>query len=341
MLNRADADLFAQLMAALERVPQSAFQIERIDSLLASVRDINARAYEALRSGLEVELRDLVAYEADYQLKLFESVIPKAVQAHVSFAAVSVEQVYAGAMSMPMRGRLLREWASSIEADKLARIRDALRIGFVEGETIDQMVRRIRGTRARGYSDGLIEIDRRNVQAVVRTATSHVAGFTRDRFIEANADLVAATVWVSTLDTRTTKEICAPRDGKQYDPVTHKPIGHSMPWGAGPGRAHWCCRSSSSVALKSWKSLGIDIDELPESVRSSMDGVVPESTTYLGWLKKQSAERQDDILGPTRGKLLRSGGLSVDRFYDQKGKWLTLDQMRQRDAEAFKRAGVE
>lgn len=336
LLNRADADLFAQLMAALERVLQSSFQIERIDSLLASVRDVNARAYEALRSGLEVELRDLVAYEADYQLQLFQSVIPAPVQTKLAVASVSVDQVYAAAMARPMQGRLMREWAASIETDKMLRIRDALRIGFVEGETIDQMVRRIRGTRARGYSDGLIELDRRHAEAVVRTATSHVAGFTRDRFHEANADLISSVQWVSTLDGRTSSG-CRARDGLKYTTTDHKPVGHKMPWSGGPGRLHWNCRSSSSPVIKSWRELGIDEDELPPSTRASMDGQVPEDMTYAQWLKKQSAKRQDDVLGPTRGKLMREGELSMDRFHDDKGKWLTLDEIRKRDAGAFAR----
>lgn len=339
LLNRADSDLFSQLLAALERAPQSAAQIERIDSLLASVRDINARAYEALRSGLEAELRDLAAYEADYQLQLFQSVIPAPVQVKFAVAAVSPEQVYAGALSRPMQGRLMKEWAASIEADKMLRIRDALRIGFVEGETIDQMVRRIRGTRARGYSDGLIELDRRHAEAVVRTATSHVAGFTRDRFLDANADLIASVSWTSTLDGRTTSE-CRIRDGLRYTTTDHKPVGHKVPWKSGPGRNHWACRSTSTPNLRSWRELGIDMDELPASTRASMDGQIPEDQTYGQWLKKQSAARQDEILGPTRGKLMRAGKLSMDRFHDDKGKFLTLDQLRARDAEAFKRAGV-
>lgn len=336
LLNRSDADLFAQMNAALERLPAESFTVERLDMLLADVRRINEAAYLQLRHGLEGELKDLVAYESGYQMQLFQSTLP----VQVSVASVSVEQVYSAALARPMQNRLLKEWAQGMESDKMVRIRDALRMGYVEGETIGQMVQRIRGTRARGYEDGIIQTDRRNAEAIVRTAISHTAGHTRDRFAEANASLIAATVWISTLDMRTTKEICVPRDGKKYDPVTHKPIGHDMPWGAGPGRAHWNCRSSSYFALKSWKSLGIDMEELPESFRASMDGTVPESTTYIDWIKKQSAGRQDDVLGPTRGKLLRSGGLPVDRLYDKKGKWLSLDQLREKDAAAFSRAGL-
>ncbi|MGT2493119.1 hypothetical protein ACU4GD_28060 [Cupriavidus basilensis] len=56
----------------------------------------------------------------------------------------------AAALSRPFQGRLLKEWASNIEADRMVRIRDAIRIGFVEGQTTDQIIRRVRGTRAKG-----------------------------------------------------------------------------------------------------------------------------------------------------------------------------------------------
>jgi hypothetical protein len=60
--------------------------------------------------------------------------------------------------------------------------------------------------------------------------------------------------------------------------------------------------------------------------------------TYNDWLKQQPASVQDDILGPTRGKLFREGGFTVDRFTDRSGQEYTLDQLRQRDQEAFDEA---
>lgn len=221
----------------------------------------------------------------------------------------------------------------------MARIRDALRIGYVQGETTSQMIQRIRGTRANAYSDGIIEIDRRNAEAVVRTAISHVAANARDAFYEANDDIIEAVSWCSTLDSRTS-EICQVRDGLQYTVDTHKPIGHSVPWLGGPGKAHWNCRSTSAPVVKSFKDLGIDFEDFSAETRASMDGEVPADQTYGEWLTKQSAARQDDVLGPTRGKLLRAGGLTIDRFSNDKGQWLTLDQLRERDEAAFEKAGV-
>ncbi|MPT39504.1 MAG: hypothetical protein E2603_13595 [Achromobacter sp.] len=237
------------------------------------------------------ELREFVQYESQYQLQLFESTVPKQVQAYVAIAPVNVQQAYSAALAQPFRGRLLAEWAKSIEADRMVRIRDAIRIGYVEGQTVDEIVRRLRGTRAKGYSDGIIEIDRRNAESVVRTALSHTAGVTRDRFYEANTDLIKALEWVSTLDSRTTPE-CRVRDGLQYEPVTHKPVGHKVPWLSGPGRIHWGCRSTSVPVTKSWRELGIDIDEMDESTRASMDGQVPAQVSYGDWLTRQPARRQ-------------------------------------------------
>lgn len=340
LLNRTDADLFAQLTAALERLPAETFTVERLEALLFSVRSVNAQAYQQIDRELTAELAQLSEYEAGFQQRLFESAIPAQVQARVAIVPVNVQAVYAAAYSQPFQGRLLKEWAASLEASRAARIRDAIRIGYVEQQTVSQIVQRVRGTRARGYSDGIIEIDRRNAESMVRTAVSHIAGFTRDRFFEENDDLIKAQVWVSTLDSRTS-EPCRVRDGKEYTPKTHKPIGHGIPWLAGPGRLHWQCRSTSVPVTKSWRELGLDADEVDPGTRSSMDGQVPADQTYGQWLAKQSAKRQDDVLGSTRGALLRLGGLTVDQFSNDRGKWLSIAELREREPAAFKRAGVE
>ncbi|MWP60621.1 chromosome partitioning protein ParB, partial [Escherichia coli] len=50
--------------------------------------------------------------------------------------------------------------------------------------------------------------------------------------------------------------------------------------------------------------------------------------------------RQKQIVGETRAKLIRDGGMSPDEFYTDKGEWLTLKQLRERDAQAFRNAGI-
>lgn len=340
LLNRADSDLFAQLTSALEQMTPASFSVDRLTQLLGSVRALNASAYQQLERELTDTLKDFVEYEAGYQFKLFESTIPAQVVLQIDIATVAAEQVYAAALARPFQGRLLRDWAQSIEAGRMARIRDAVAIGYVENQPIGDIVRRVRGTRAKGYSDGIIEVDRRHAEAVVRTAISHTAAFTRNRFMDANSDLIKSISFVATLDSRTS-DMCRIRDGKQYTPGDHKPIGHKIPWLAGPGALHWNCRSTSVPITKSWVELGgVDIGEFNPATRASMDGQVPAETTFADWIKKQSAARQDEILGPTRGKLMRDGKLPLDRFYNEKGRYLTLAQLRERDLAAFTAAGL-
>lgn len=338
LLDRVDADLMAQIQSALERLPADSFTVQRLEAQLGAVRELNRTAYEQIGRALPVELAELTQYEAQYQQQLFTRTLPNEVVGAVGVNGVNIGQVQAAAMSRPFQGRLLSEWAQSIETGRMTRIRDVIRMGYVENQTISQMVRRIRGTRANNYADGLLEIDRRHAEAVVRTAVSHTAAYTRDQFYAANSDLIAATLWDSTLDTRTT-EICQARSGLKYT-LEGKPVGHSVPYLGGPGRAHWGCRSVGTPVTKSWRELGVDVDEFSPSTRASMDGQVPAGLNYKQWLAKQSAGRQDEVLGPVRGKLLRKGELEVDRFFNERGRMLTLDELRERDAKAFKQAGL-
>ncbi|MDG9855581.1 phage head morphogenesis protein [Pseudomonas nitroreducens] len=328
LLNRADSDLYAKLMEAIEQMPPGSFTVQRLDQLLQSVKSLNAKAYEALGNELDEELQAYVAYEADYQHKLFVNTIPEPVQVVVPVNTVNPQQVYAAAMARPFQGKLLSEFTKDLEADRMTRVRDAVRIGFVEGETVDQMVRRIRGTRTGGYADGLLEIDRRNAEAIVRTSVNHLSNFTRQAFYAENGDLVDEWQFLATLDGRTTIT-CASLSGKTF------PIGK----GPMPPR-HINCRSTSTPVIKSWEELGLTKEQIGKGTQASMDGYVADDVSYSDWLRDKPAAFQDEVLGPTRGKLFRDGKVDVDKFTNDKGRVYTLDELKQRDEDLFERAGV-
>ncbi|WP_417585335.1 minor capsid protein [Pelagibacterium sp.] len=329
LLNRADTELFAQLVDALERLPPQSFTVQRLDALLVSVERLNASAYAAVGADLDTELVALAGYEAGYQHKLLASVLPPAVVESLTLSAVSASQVHAAAMARPFQGKLLSEALKDIEATRATRIRDAIRMGFLEGETIDQMVRRLRGTRALNYADGLLEVDRRGVEALVRTAVNHTANYSRQALFEANADLVKEWQFLATLDGRTTIT-CASLSGKTYAV------------GAGPQPPrHWNCRSTSVPVLASaWEALGLRKSEIDPGTQASMDGQVAADVSYSQWLRGKPAAFQDDVLGAERGKLFRDGKVSIDRFTDNKGRVYSLDELRKRDAAMFERAGL-
>lgn len=225
LLNRSDADLSAALAAALERLPAESFTVERLELLLDQVRLINSQAYASVAQALQDDLKDLAGYEVSWQQTLFESTIPDPVQVRFPIASVSAEQAYAAALSRPFQGRLLRNWGEEIAADRMVKVRNAIRTGYLEGKTTEQIIRSIRGSRAAGYADGFLERPRKDLAAVVRTAVSHTAATARDEFNKANEEVLKAERWVSTLDNKTSP-MCRIRDQLQYTVLTHKPIGH-------------------------------------------------------------------------------------------------------------------
>ena len=200
LLNRVDSDLFAQLQSVLDDMEGQTFTVQRLEKLLESVRALNAQAYESIGKELAGELKALTEYEVGYQHQLFSSMLP----VQVSIASVPPKQVYAAAMARPFQGRLLREWLDGLEESRAAKVRDAIRIGYVEGETNQQIITRIRGTKALNYADGLLDISRRDAEAIVRTSVAHTANYSRQHFMEANTDIIKGVKWIATLDARTT-----------------------------------------------------------------------------------------------------------------------------------------
>jgi hypothetical protein len=333
LLNRSDSQLAEELGRALERLPAESFTVERLEALLDQVKQVNSAAYTQVAQALEADLTDLSGYEVSWQQKLLEVTIPEPVLIHFPLVRLSAHQVYAAAMARPFQGRLLRDWSSTIEADRMVKVRNAVRTGYLEGKTTDQIIRSVRGTRAAGYADGFLERPRQDLATIIRSAVSHTAAVARENLYQANSDVIAAEDWTSTLDTKTSQP-CRIRDKLPYEVGTHKPIGHKVPWLQGPGRLHFNCRSTSSPRTKSWRELGIPIDEMTDKQRASMDGAVPADTNYRQWLERQPAARQIEVLGPARYQMLK-GGKSLESFYSPTGEWLTIEQLKEQDAKTF------
>src|SRR6185503_16327289 len=146
----------------------------------------------------------------------------------------------------------------------------------------------------------------------------------------ANNDLVKGVQWVATLDSRTTPA-CQVRDGLQYD-LNHRPVGHSVPWETGPGRLHWGCRWTSVPVLKSWRELGIRGGEVTQGMRASFNGQVPGRTTFGDWITRQSAAVQGEVLGVSRARALRAGDTSFADLYDDRGRLLSIAELRDMEA---------
>lgn len=283
--------------------------IKQVDKQLESIRTVLNEGYDLMGRDLLQEMKDAAIYEQEWQAKTITAAVP--IELNLTMAAPVT--LFAAIEDTPFQGKLLKEWIDKLDTESFNSIQSAVRMGLVEGQSYSDITRRIIGTKALQYSDGVMHLNRTKTQALVSTAVAHSTNAARDEFYKANDDLVKSVQFVATLDMRTTP-ICRAKDGQVY-PLTAYPRPP----------LHFRCRSVVTAVLKSWKELGLK-DPKP-GTRSSLDGQIAETETYQTWLAKKDAAFQDEVLGKARGEMFRNG-TTLDRFVDDSGKQYTLEQLK-------------
>lgn len=366
LLAEMDADLVLKLRGRLPKFEgrDVDFTSDRWKALLDDVRAARAASMSAYRDMTRPELVGLSVEEAKREMSLLQSAIPF----EIAMASVPTDQLRAVVSSRPFQGKLLADWYKELEVADRSRLTAALQLGIAQGQTTDEIVRTVVGTRAANYTDGILSITRRDASSIVRTAITHVSNTAREYVWEANKDIILAEIWHSTLDGRTTAG-CRSRDGKG------SPVGdRSLPAGVSPltppsirPPAHIGCRSVMVAMLDPEglvgnrpyvtdtrgreerevdframaKEQGKDIKDVRRAWAVENIGRTPASTTYNDFLKRQTAEFQDAVLGRTKGRLFRTGQLSVDQYTDRAGNELTLAQLAKTKPEVFRAANLD
>ncbi|MEH6784762.1 MAG: minor capsid protein [Alcanivorax jadensis] len=282
------------------------FQAGRAARLESDIRTLIATAAADIEGLLEID--EFAQHEVDFSTKVLNAAV--AVDLAPTISPGQLRAVTTRSLMTLVSGDNVKRLTLRQAFDEFAEGvgRDALRVvqaGVLEGKTQQQM--------ARGVSELIATRSRQQAESLIRTATNHIGSIARNTVYQANADILEGERWISTLDGRTTL-VCAGRDGEIH------------PLGQGPRPpAHFGCRSIMVPVVKEQYR----IETLGQ--RASMDGPVDNRTTYGGFLRRQSKEFQDDMLGPRRAKLFRSGKVSIDRFTDDLGRTLTLDELRARE----------
>ncbi len=216
-----------------------------------------------------------------------------------------------------IQGATQSAWWSRQSEDTAFKFQSAVRQGLVGAETTPQIVKRVRG---------VLDISKRNAETLVHTSVQSVANTTREKVMQDNSDVVAANEYSSALD-RKTCLVCGSLDGLRWKNVTNKPIGHSVPYS--PPTRHFRCRCSMVPVLKTWKELGINMDELPDGTRASMEGQVTDKT-FEDWLKRKTESDPtfaDRTLGKGRAELWRNNKITMDQMISG-GKPLSLSELK-------------
>lgn len=336
-LEELEAELVRDLAVAVGK-GVTPFTLARLKTLLRQTRDSISSAYE----GIDADTQEAALRIARAVAVQTAAAVNAVVGADLISVAVSENKLAAIASDVLLFGKIQADWWLAQSERLQEAFTREMRMGQMRGETLGQLVARVRGTKAGGWADGIMQASRSQAEALVRTSTMAVAGEANQRLYAANRDVVKGVQWVSTLDSRTT-EICIALDGKQWRfpeegdaYADFIPVGHDKEFSPPP--AHWNCRSTIVPVTFSWEELAgrhgnsaaaQAADDVPEGTRASMDGQVAASTTFEDWLQTQSEEFQNEVLGPRRAEMWRTGRIELSQLTDVRNNPLTLEQLEE------------
>ena len=263
------------------------------------------------------DFKDLAKQEVNYTQKAYNSVIGVDV-----FKSIPPESAMNAILNTSLiEGATIHAWMKDLEASQAFDVERAIKMGMTLGETNNQLAQRVVNT---------MGVSMRNAQTIVKTGTATVANQARMEFMKANEeDVIKGYQHASTLDSRTTF-ICASRDGSVWDtngkPLNDKAKGFKMQIPP----LHMQCRSVLVPVLKTWKEMGIDEEELPIGTRSSLDGYLPQDTTFEQWLKTKDKAFLDDYLGKGRAELYKSGKITLKDLINQQNRTISLRELKEK-----------
>jgi len=219
-------------------------------------------------------------------------------------------------ISLP-NGEVLREAFQNMSARQSEIFSLSVRNGLLEGQSIENIVRRAKGRlnrEQRGSIDTIIaaggqatSIPNNQIRAIVRTSVNQVS-VAADRIVAAeNPDVTEKYRYTATLDTKTSA-ICRALDGKVF---VH---------GKGPyPPQHFNCRSR-------YVNIPTGLEKEFENIRDD----------YGEWLNEQDDSVKKDVLGPGRlalwDGLVKKYGASdaIRKFVGKDGSELNLNQLKRR-----------
>jgi SPP1 gp7 family putative phage head morphogenesis protein len=330
------------------------YRIQRLERLLDQTNRAIGKSTSAVTDIHRRQLQDFVTIEGDFTADMLRRSIGIDILT-VSLVPAQLKTIVSDHL---IQGAPSREWWLKQSRDLRAQFAREMRLGVLQGETMDQLVRRVIGGSTGRYdiieladgkrrrvavrSGGIMSARKHEAEALVRTSVQTAANDVGYQTFRENTDIIKGLQALATLDARTTL-ICMGRDGAVWDIETGEPLGDGREDFPGPPPWHFNCRTRLIPVTKSWEELGRDLEEkygatsrkfkqlqeAPQSTRESMDGQVAGGLNYEDWLKTKPDTFQKEVLGLNRWQMWRNGQISsLRQLTDQSGRPLTIAELR-------------
>lgn len=313
-LNRFDAELRRRVSTKL-----ASMNTEVLNKLKGDITSWNRGYFNETLRDLRKLIDEYYAEIADMTAKDMESLAYSEtdwVQTTVNdlvktdlFEKPSDKQTSKISLDALIQGALLASWWAKLSADAYFRVSSQMRIGYGAGDknVYDKVKAQLKTNNS-------------SAETIVKNAVRTVASDAREAVYDKNASMIKGKKYVSVLDNRTSLG-CIAYDGSTYT-MDNQPLGKkSLPYRELP--AHFNCRSVYVIFLKSAEEIG----DIPKSTRSSMDGQVPQDTTFQDFLERKGKAFQDEVLGKGKAQLWREGKITLQQLIDQSGNPVTLKEL--------------
>ncbi|EPY00613.1 minor capsid protein [Magnetospirillum fulvum] len=294
----------ADIAAALEtveaeirrRAPDDApFSLARLLALRVELLTLQRALGEAVEGRIADALAATIETTSPAVAGALKALEPLAVQAGAaSFTVRFIDvdpQLLAKAADVPHDGMSWTRWGRKLADDVMNRVTSELRQGASLGETFPQLRKRL---------EVVDEMGRTSAERLARTAINATGNRARMAVYEANSGpdgVVKGWRFLATLDSRTSRQ-CSALSGSAWrfdDPNAPRPPRHPS------------CRSVALPLLRTFREMGIDLDEAPTGEQASQFGPVSADLSYEQWLRRQSAAFQKEVLGDTRYRAWKNG----------------------------------
>jgi hypothetical protein len=286
----------------------------RVNKLLKECTAIMNEYY----SGIQQEL-DLTGLANQQAAATQQAIATVGLDASLPTVAVMKELVNGSLIDGAASGAWWAKQSEDLQFKFAAQIRQ----GIAANETLQDIIRRVAGSPRLG-TPGIMEISRRNASALVHTSIQQVANDARLATYQANADVIKGVRHLATFDSHTCAQQCVPRSGAEWD-LEGNPIKGRFPFQSPP--LHFNCRCVLTPVTKTFRELGINMDE-PPGTRASDLGQVPADMSMDSFLRRHDTDYQDELLGKGKAQLWRDGKITLSDLLSQSGRPLTLKQLQ-------------
>ena len=360
-LRRSERELRRKINQRLKGIKERGIDLgpETTSRLLdreSEIREILKIPQREITAEVSKFLNDLARREPVFIKNLIAQELPII----INFGLPPARQLREIVRDQPIDGRLLGDWINEFHEDDIKRMSEEIRRGLTLGESTQQIGRRIFGTAGQG---GARKVTRTEAESIARTTANAVANKARQAFSKENKRFIRLEVWLATLDSRTCIK-CGKLDGSRFKvgegplPPVHLrcrcvrvPAIRGEVIGERPMK-----RSTERELVAEFVALH-NLDpkikkraNLPRGFKGRFDkfarkrireltGRVPASLTFSEFLKRQTFEFQKEVLGKTRAELFRDGKLELKDFVDDVCRVFNLDELMQREPEAFRPEG--